>query len=130
MSPSQAIQAYIEAFNTGNEEALLNLLAEDVVHEINEGGVEVGRDAFRAFRQHMNTCYRERLSEVTIAENGDFGACEFLCSGTYLKTDAGLPEANGQTYAIRAGFFVRMRGGKIAKITSSYNLRAWIEAVR
>ena len=34
------IRQYYQAFNSGDREALLALLHPDIVHEINEGGVE------------------------------------------------------------------------------------------
>jgi ketosteroid isomerase-like protein len=40
------IRQYYQAFNSGDREALLALLHPDIVHEINEGGVEVGIPAF------------------------------------------------------------------------------------
>ena len=37
----------------------LALLAEDVVHDINQGGRENGKKAFAAFLTRMNLCYDE-----------------------------------------------------------------------
>ena len=44
------IRAYYAAFDAGDREAMLALLAEEVVHDINQGPREVGKPAFRAFR--------------------------------------------------------------------------------
>ena len=123
------IRAYFDAFNAHDAEALLSLLSADVVHHINEGETEVGGDAFRAFKAHMDRCYREQISELRVMTDGEIGAAEFLCSGTYLETDGPLPEAKGQTYAIPAAAFFTVRDGKICRVTSYYNLRKWIEAV-
>ena len=46
-----------------------------------------------------------------------------------MKTDAGLPAAMGQKYAIRAAAFFEVRDGKLGRVTSFYNLREWIAAV-
>jgi len=43
----ELIQHYYDTFNSGNRAALLELLSDDVIHEINEGGQEIGREAFR-----------------------------------------------------------------------------------
>jgi steroid delta-isomerase-like uncharacterized protein len=123
------IRAYFDAFNRHDAEALLATLSEDVVHDINEGKREVGKAAFRAFKAHMDECYREQITELCIMANGARGAAEFLCSGEYLKTDGSLPEANGQRYAIPAAAFFEAKDGKIARVTSYYSLNGWTEAI-
>ena len=47
-----------------------------------------------------------------------------------LQTDAGLPEATGQTYQLPAGSFFDIRDGCIARVTTYYNLADWIRQVR
>lgn len=123
------IHAYFDAFNRHDAEALLDTLGEDVVHDINEGGREVGKDAFRRFKGHMDECYREQITDLCVMANGSRGAAEFTCSGTYLKTDGSLPEAKGQTYSIPAAAFFEVAGGKIVRVTSYYNLTGWIAAI-
>jgi len=123
------IRAYFEAFNRHDSEALLALLAEDVQHDINEGETEIGRDAFRRFKFHMDSRYREQITDLCVMVNGSRGAAEFICSGEYLATDAGLPEATGQSYSIPAAAFFETMDAKIVRVTSYYNLRQWIAAV-
>ena len=50
-------------------------------------------------------------------------------NGTYLATDSGLPEAKGQTYRLPGGSFFDIRDGKIARVTTYYNLADWIAQV-
>lgn len=124
------IETYYAAFNSGDREALLSLLADDVAHEINEGGVETGKDAFRAFLARMDRCYRETVEDLVIFTGPENrAAAEFYIRGEYLATDDGLPEANGQTYHLRVGAFFEARGGKITRVTNYYNLRQWLEKV-
>lgn len=123
------IRAYFDAFNAHDAEAMLSLLAEDVQHDINEGGTEIGREAFRKFKAHMDECYREHISDLVVMTSGGRGAAEFTCSGTYLKTDGGLAVARGQEYAIPAAALFEVRDGLISRVTSYYNLRGWIAAV-
>lgn len=128
-STRETIDAYIRAFNAHDAEGLLATLAPGVVHHINEGPTEVGIEAFRAFKAHMDRCYREQLTEVAILAEGNRGAAEFVCSGTYLATDGDLPPAVGQTYAIPAAAFFEVEDGLITRVTSYYNLKQWIAAV-
>ena len=121
------IRKYYDAFNRGDREAMLSLLTDDVAHDINQGGREVGKEAFRRFLAHMDRCYREKLTDivVTTSSDGTHAAAEFVVHGTYLATDAGLPPARGQTYRLPAGTFFALRDGRIARVTTCYNLADW-----
>lgn len=124
------IENYYAAFNSGDREALLELLAEDVVHEVNEGQAETGKEAFRVFLQRMDRCYRETVEELEIFTGPENrAAAEFYIRGEYLATDDGLPEAKGQTYRLRVGGFFEARLGKITRVTNYYNLRTWLAQV-
>lgn len=125
------LENYYQAFNRQDMDTFLSLLTEDVVHDINEGGREVGREAFATFMQGMNTHYREEITDITIMTNaaGDRAAVEFTVLGEYLSTDEGLPEAAGQTYRLPAGAFFEIRGGKVARISNYYNLADWTRQV-
>jgi len=130
MSETESIlQAYFDAFNRHDLEAMLATLADDVAHDINEGGREVGIEAFRKFKMHMDECYREQVRDMVIMTNGNYGTVEFIVEGSYIKTDAGLPEATGQTYAIPAAAIFEIGDGKITRVTSYYNLNGWIAAI-
>jgi steroid delta-isomerase-like uncharacterized protein len=110
---------------------MLALMAEDVVHDINQGGCEVGVEAFRVFFVRMNRCYQERLTEMQlfVSEDGTRGAAEFVVHGTYLATDEGLPEAAGQTYQLPAGAFFVIENQRIKRVTMYYNLEQWLAQV-
>jgi steroid delta-isomerase-like uncharacterized protein len=125
------IENYYAAFNSGDREALLAMLTDDVVHDINEGGTETGKNAFREFLKRMDRSYRETVEELVVftADNSTRAAAEFFIRGQYLATDEGLPEANGQTYHLRVGAFFDIRDGKIARVTNHYNLQSWLRMV-
>lgn len=134
MSQSDAlalVQRYYDAFNAGDGEAMLACLAEDVAHDINQGGRQDGKAAFRVFLAHMDRCYRERLTDVVLMASADGTrvAAEFTVNGTYLATDDGLPEAAGQAYVLPAGAFIAIEQGLIARVTVYYNLADWIAQV-
>ncbi|MDR0807981.1 MAG: nuclear transport factor 2 family protein [Gemmobacter sp.] len=125
------IEAYYAAFNTGNAQGMLDCVTEDVEHRVNEGAIRRGKAKFAEFCSHMGVSYREELKDMVIFVNGDAtrGAAEFTVHGEYLQTDPGLPEAKGQTYILPAGAFFDLRGGKIARVTTFYNLNDWIAQV-
>lgn len=131
MTATELVQAYYAAFNAGDMPAFLDLLAEDVVHDINQGERQVGKATFAAFMDKMNRCYRERLADIVVMQNaaGDRAAAEFVVHGEYLADDEGLPPANGQTYVLPAGAFFEIRNGKVARISNYYNLNDWVAQV-
>jgi steroid delta-isomerase-like uncharacterized protein len=125
------IQRYYAAFNAGDMATFESLLADDIVHDINQGARETGKDAFRAFMQRMNGAYREHLTDMVVMANADGSraAAEFVVNGEYLKSDEGLPPAHGQKYVLPAGAFFAVRDGKVARVTNYYNLQDWIAQV-
>ena len=129
---TEIVARYFEAFNAGDTEAMLACLSDDVAHHVNQGGVRVGKEAFREFCEHMSSCYREELREIVIfgADQADRAAAEFIVQGAYLETDGDLPEAQGQTYELPAGSFFELRDGRICRVTTYYNLADWLEQVR
>lgn len=128
---SAVVESYYAAFNARDMETFFSLVTDDVVHDINQGEREIGKAAFRAFMERMNGSYSERLVELVVMSHseGTRAAAEFVVLGTYLKGDAGLPPARGQTYRLPAGAFFEVRDGKVARITNYYNLNDWIAQV-
>lgn len=125
------IRRYYAAFNAGDMATFLGLLAEEVVHDINQGGREVGKRAFENFMRRMNLNYTEQVSDLVVmaSEDGNHAGAEFIITGTYLHTDAGLPPATGQRYRLAAGTFFEVAAGQIARVTTYYNLRAWLDQI-
>lgn len=125
------IRTYYDAFNRGDTDGVLACLADDVVHDVNQGLRRKGKAAFRAFSQHMSRCYREELTDIAVMTGGDGAraSAEFNVHGTYLQTDEGLPPASGQTYALPAGTFFAIKDDLITRVTTYYNLTDWLMQV-
>jgi steroid delta-isomerase-like uncharacterized protein len=127
----ELVLGYYAAFNRGDWAAMLDCLHEEVIHDLNQGARETGRDAFAAFLQRMQASYRERLDGVVAmaSEDGSRAAAEYVVHGEYLRTDEGLPQARGQRYVLPGGAFFELRDGRIARVTNYYNLQDWIAQV-
>lgn len=125
------IARYYAAFNAGDPAGMLACVTDDVEHRVNEGGIRRGRALFAEFCAHMGVSYREELRDIVIfaTEDGARAAAEFVVHGVYLQTDPGLPEARGQRYVLPAGAFFDIRDGRIARITTFYNLADWVRQV-
>ncbi|MFY9318397.1 ketosteroid isomerase-related protein [Lentibacter algarum] len=128
---SKTVEAYFAAFNAGDTKGMLACLADDVAHHVNEGQVRRGKALFAEFCAHMSRCYQEELTDMVVfeAEGGTRAAAEYIVNGTYLGTDSGLPEANGQSYRLPAGSFFSLEGDKITRVVTYYNLADWVAQV-
>lgn len=126
------IQQYYDSFNQQDMNTFLNCLSDDVIHDINQGGSEVGKDKFSIFMEQMNHCYKETVKDlvVMISNNGNHAAAEFIIEGAYLVTADGLPPAKGQKYRLPVGAFFKINNGKIARVTTYYNLKDWLKQVQ
>jgi len=125
------ITRYYAAFNTGDSDAMIACLTDDIVHDVNQGGRRRGRATFRQFLDHMNRCYAEQIHDLVVmaSDDGTRAAAEFTVSGAYKATDEGLPEARGQTYGLPGGAFFEIEGRLISRVTTYYNLKDWIAQV-
>ena len=125
------IEKYYASFNDGDMTSFLNLLTDDVIHDINQGKREIGREAFRQFMACMNNNYRETISDLVVmaTPDGSRAAAEFTVAGEYLQHGPGQPVALGQKYELLAGAFFAIRDNKIARVTNYYNLEDWITQI-
>jgi steroid delta-isomerase-like uncharacterized protein len=130
VTDTELVTRYYDLFNRGDWDGMCALLADDVVHDLNQGERQVGAPAFRAFLDRMARSYREQLRDITVLGNGaGRAAAEYVVEGEYLVADEGLPPANGQRYTLPGGAFFDVRGGRIHRVTNYYNLTAWLRQV-
>ena len=91
---AETVRLYYDRFNAGDWEGMLAHLSDDVAHDLNQGGRETGKAAFRKFLDHMNGTYREQVRDlaVMVDATGARAAAEFNLDGTYVVTDGSLPQ--------------------------------------
>lgn len=125
------IKTYYNNFNEHKWSEFLSMLTDDVLHEINHGEAQKGKDKFKAFMKVMDEHYSEQVENLVVFsdESGTRAAAEFNIRGKYLKTQEGLPQAKGQPYFIRVGAFFEITSGKVSRVTNYYNLPDWINQV-
>lgn len=131
MTPLQTVQKYYEYFNQKNWEGMLSLLHQEVRHETNQGEARIGIEKFTDFLKKMDESYDENLTEMIffIEPSNQRIATEFIVNGIYKKAEDGLPMAYNQKYVLPAAAFLELKDGKIARITTYYNLTLWLELV-
>lgn len=125
------IRAYYDRFSLRDVDGFVDLLADHVTHDINQGGSEIGKPAFRRFLEHMNRTYREEVHDLVVMTepSGARAAAELTIRGAYLMTDGALPVAEGQKYTLRVGAFFEVKDGKITRISNHYNVKDWLRQV-
>lgn len=122
------IERYFDALNASDFGAMEALLHDDVAHDINQGGRQIGRDALRAHTASRAAHYDETFKdiEIMVSDGGLRAAAELTIDGRYQRTADGMPAANGQHYALRAGMFFDIDDGRITRVTTYFNRADWI----
>lgn len=128
IATAKLIRDYYDAFNRGDSEGMIAMLTDDVIHDVNQGERREGKDKFRAFNARMAHNYSEKLEGITVmvSKDGRRASAEFNVHGVYKNSEEGLPAAKGQKYVLPAGTFFAIRDGKIARVTTYYNLTDWM----
>jgi len=128
---TELVLGYYAAFNRGDWDGMCALLDENVVHEINQGERERGREAFRAFLRRMAGSYREQLRDLAVmtTADGTRAGAEYIVEGEYLRDDVGMPAAHGQRYVLPGGAFFDVVAGRIARVSNYYNLTDWLRQI-
>lgn len=127
----EVVLAYYDALNRNDRDAVLALLGDDVVHELNQGPREVGKAAFAAFLERIEGCYRERLSDLVVlaSPDGRRAAAEYMVDGEYVADDIGMPPARGQRFRMPGAAFFVLREGLVRRVSDHYNLQEWFSQV-
>ncbi|MEO8802586.1 MAG: ketosteroid isomerase-related protein [Rudaea sp.] len=120
---SALILRYYAALNRGDVDGVLDCVADDVTHDINQGTRETGKAAFENHIRRTLRSYREELRDIVVMciDDGTRAAAEFTIQGTYQAAASGMLPAQGQRYALAAGAFFAIHQGKIARLTQYHN---------
>lgn len=120
------IEAYFAAMNAGDWPAVLALLHDDVIHDIDEGGRELGRAAFGRFLERTACHCREAAEgvEIMVSRSGRRAAAEFVLRGAYLDESEIPPSSSERHYELALGAFFEVEGGRISRVTTYCNVAA------
>lgn len=131
MNGLDIIRHYYACFNASDKQGMLSLLSDDIRHEPNQGEPRIGKALFSEFLDRMDDAYSEQLKDIVffVSETEGRFAAEFTVHGIYKKAEEGLPPAHGQKYVLPAAAFLEVRDGKIARVTTYYNLELWLSLV-
>ncbi len=118
---------YLDRFNASDWDGMAALVGEEVVHDINQGERQIGREAFHRFLVENSRYYDEKLGDIVVMtdESGLRAAAEVTVRGRYIATAPGQPEASDQSYSLGAGLFFEIDDGAIGRVTTCYNMADW-----
>jgi steroid delta-isomerase-like uncharacterized protein len=125
------IERYYDSFNRSDMTTFMATLHDNIVHFANQSERVDGKPKFGHFMEHMNFCYRERITDLIVfsSDDGKRAAAEYTVNGMYLNTDQGLPPARSQTYRVTGGAFFAIKDGLIIRVNNYYNLQEWLRQV-
>ncbi len=117
------IHQYYEYIEKEDIDNFIRLLSADVVHEINQGETERGKQKFRNFMEDQFSHGKFDIKDLIIltSPDGKYATTRFICSGEYYKTLAGYPSAKGQKWEIPVVSFFKIEQGKISHVAVYFN---------
>lgn len=129
---TELVLGFYAACNRGDAAAILAMVTDDIVHEINQGSREQGKEALERYINNANGSLRQSVRDVVVmsTQQGRRAAAEYVVDGRYLKTIAKRPAAHGQSYHLSGGTFFEIEDGKIARISNHFNLADWQRQVK
>jgi steroid delta-isomerase-like uncharacterized protein len=125
------IKAYIDAANQNDNTAIIALMDEDVVFEVNQAMRQVGTENLRLLLASKAAHTKEQLLDAVImsSEDGSHGAAEFTWKGSYIATIEGFPKASGQRFSMRAVITFEVDDRKFTRISSHRDMAEWVRQI-
>jgi steroid delta-isomerase-like uncharacterized protein len=118
------------AANSRNMEKLLSLFTDECVYEdVALGKVNHGKEELKAFFTSMWVWSPDvKIEEKSIFTAGDWGAAEWVMSGTHTGD---LPEmsATGKNFSIRGASIIQLRDGKVSRQSDYWNMASFLQQV-
>lgn len=132
LSPThELIKKYYDSILSQNLSEFLGLLTIDVVHEINQGNTEIGREKFKTFIAEQFSHGKIKIDDLIIltSPDGKYATTRFLCSGNYAKSIEGFGPAKNQYWKIPVVSFFKVSNGKISHVAVYYNQNEWMKQI-
>lgn len=123
------IENYYTAVKAQDLPKFLNLLSDNVVHEINQGDTETGKALFKTFMENQFSSGKINIKDLIIltSPDGKYATSRFICSGTYTKTAKGYPPAKNQHWEIPVVSFFQIHDGKISHVAVYFNDKEYLK---
>jgi steroid delta-isomerase-like uncharacterized protein len=125
------MEDYIAATNAHDMEKVLSFLADDAVYECTPiGKVSQGKKEIKDFLSNTYTEFPDFKLEMKSGFNaGDWGAGEWVMSGTFAQSTNPQMPATGKKFSVRGSTIMEFSGGKISRHTNYWNLAEFMQQV-
>lgn len=125
------IKKYYDSILSQNLPEFLGLLTLDVVHEINQGSTEIGKEKFKTFMTEQFSHGNIKIDDLIIltSADGKYATARFICSGNYSKPIEGFGPAKNQYWKIPVVSFFKINNGKISHVAVYYNKNDWMKQI-
>jgi len=126
------LNSYFQFLNEKNWQAACSLMAEQVLHDVNQGDRVIGVEPLFKYHEEMARYYQQTYSDwhILVSADGKRASAEFYVDGKYLKTHGMLPPGYGQQYELPQGIFFEIEDGKISRLTHYFNVQSFIEQIK
>ncbi len=128
---NQLVNNYYHTLLLEDLSGFLNLLSDDVVHEINQGSTEIGKAKFKIFMEEQFSHGKINIKDLIVltSEDGQYATSRYLCSGKYSKSANGYPPAKGQLWELPVVTFFKIKDNKISHVAVYFNEKDFVHQV-
>ena len=122
---------YLAATNAHDLEKILTFFTDDCVYDcMPMGKVSHGKKELKDFFSSTFANMPDFKIEAKSGFNtGDWGAVEWVMSGTFAHSNIPGVPATGKSFSVRGASITEFRGGKISRNTNYWNLASMLQQV-
>ncbi len=122
---------YLAAMNAHDVEKVLTFFTDDAVYDcMPRGKVSRGKKEIKDFLNSTNANFPDFKLEMKSGFNaGDWGAGEWVMSGTFAHSDIPEMPATGKKFSVRGASIIEFSGGKVSRHTNYWNLASFLQQV-
>ncbi len=122
---------HLAAWNSHDVEKILTFFTDDAVYDcMPMGKVSRGKKELKDFFSSTFANFPDfKLEAKSGFSAGDWGASEWVMSGTFAHSDIPEMPATGKKFSVRGASITEFRGGKISRHTNYWNLASFLQQV-
>jgi len=125
------LRDWVAAENSRDVDKFASFYTDDCVWEdVALGLVNRGKEEVKAYFKSMFASFPDLRFEVqSVFVAGDWGACEWLMTGTQAADFPGIPSAVGKGFSVRGVSIIQFHKGKIRRNSDYWNMTTLMQQV-
>jgi len=131
INTTKIVHEYLVAWNTHDSEKLLSFFTDDCIYEdVALGRLERGKEQVGSLLKSIFVDVPDFKMEVKSAfGSGDWGAGEWIMTGTFVHSSVPTVPATGKSFAVRGATILELRYGKISRNTDYIDLPTFLRQI-